>query len=196
MKRIYMCIPILSVILCVLLGGCQSASSDARQSFAQIMQDLSDGNPQTISTYFPYETLDVFPEARNRPELFKALSGTMQKTSYTIYSAEGTNKKVILNMLVSSPDNSKILKKYLDSVTATVSSKEYQEKINTFTAADYQTMAADKLIRILSEPLPVTEHTLDVTMIKTKNGWCIENSRDNILDILFVGLAKSAGAIL
>ncbi len=196
MKRRFLQILLFTILLCFYLTGCQKTQPDAQQAFAQTMQALSSGDLDAVNIYFPLDDFEIFKEAENRQELLLALINTMQKTSYTIFQEEKTHKEVRLHTLISSPDNGQILKKYLESLSSMVASKEYQQKIDSMTKTEYQTMAADKLIQILKDPLPVSDHTLDITMIKTKGEWRIADDQTAFYDLLFAGLGKSADALL
>lgn len=196
MLRKLSCIILIVFVFCTCLSSCSNRTSDAQNAFEQMMSALSSGDLEQISSYYDLAALPIFDEAENRTVLFSTLAQLLQNVTYTIYQTEGNHKEVHINLLISTPDNAEIIDKYLYALSEMTSSAEYKANISDQSTSDYQTSAAERLIQILQSSIRFSEHTLDVTMVKTEGKWMFAEDQNTLFDLLFEDLGKSIAAIL
>jgi len=178
-------------VLVLALAGCSKVNG-AEKALDASMQVLKDSEKTGAQ-------LDLILEgilSENKEELKTELSALAAAVDYKIESAqEQENGTVTLRVKLKTVDSSYVMDSFIAKMMEMVSSPDYQAKLETMNKEDYHTALVSMMLAVLEEELPLMEQELVITMVKTADGWKMENE-NAVMQTLFSGLAEAVSSLV
>ncbi len=184
-------------MLLVSVTGC-GAKSGAEEAFSTMMQILQTGEIETIGGYYNFDEISRFLDAEKQQELLTVVFQTLKEMEYQIESVEkinGANVKVSAKIKIL--DFSQVMERYLEAVMAMTANPQYQAKLPTIKAEEYQNMLADAMAEILADPdIPKVSQTVEITMVKQNGKWMPGGDKNEFFGVLFGNLMDAVNSLL
>ncbi len=189
MKRI-LCFCIV-ILLLVGVTGC-SAASGAVKAFETAMETMKQEDELNIRLDSLLK--DILSE--NKEELKTKLSQLVLASRYKVDSVtEREDGTVQLAVQVTAIDGAAVINQFVAAMMELVSSAEYQATLDSMSKQEYHTVLVSSMLSVLEEELPSAEKTVDVVMVKDKDGWRMEDEAI-IVQTIFSNLVNAVTSLV